>query len=46
MVLDTALGSGVNEPLIDVGEAWTIDGRREWSCRDGNTWKDDNHANH
>jgi hypothetical protein len=26
MVLDTALGSGVNEPLIDVGEAWTIDG--------------------
>ena len=26
MVLDTALGSGVNDPLIDVGEAWTIDG--------------------
>jgi hypothetical protein len=26
MVLDTALGSGVNEPLIDVGEAGVIDG--------------------
>ena len=25
-MLDTALGSGVNEPLMDVGELWTIDG--------------------
>ena len=26
MVLETAFGSGVNDPLMDVGEAWTIDG--------------------
>jgi len=25
-VLDTALGSGVNDPLMDVGEVWTVDG--------------------
>jgi hypothetical protein len=26
MVLETAFGSGVNDPLMDVGEVWTIDG--------------------
>ena len=25
-MLETALGSGVNDPLMDVGEAWMIDG--------------------
>ena len=26
MVLERAFGSGVNDPLMDVGEVWTIDG--------------------